>query len=271
VCVPLHWWDQERFGPPSPPGNFISDVQAAWQTPAVSIFAHMRAASFARRDGLLAAAAAANDQAERSSKNDGLPGAKAPVGTGRARALGYHCAIWTLCVFFSVSLSILNFVVFGSSSNEVLTEESGMRVRWRGLELLQVVNALALFGPFLATVMYGVGVVVHAWLAQRRLNRRVLRAQPYHVAPTGGRLPLMIVMLFLAVWTVPTAKRLAGLVVAPAAEAGKEEAAHWSGLANLVWAISLGGQGVGTALVWVAAWAARRADASTAVQAQGDA
>ena len=62
-------------------------------------------------------------------------------------------------------------------------------------------------------------------------------------------------------------KRLGGLL--PGVREA-EHTEHWSGVANVAWAVCIGGQGVGAACVWLVVWLARRADADTAVQAQGD-
>jgi hypothetical protein len=266
--------DQERFGGVSPDTGYMSEVQASWQTPASSAFEHMRAASETRREALLA-----------------------KPGTSSSILLTYHCAVWAICGILTLSISLANFVVFASPA-VLLADDSGMRVvvnvtqqayasgraaagradRRQAL-YLEAANSLALYLPFLLTILLGFGLVIFSWWRHRRLSRRLLHcAQPYYVAPTAGRLPLMIIMMCLLVpFALPAAKRLVdlGQMISDDRSSGSEEAriennavirakSGWGQLLQVIWAVSLGGQGVGTAGVGLMISLAKRA----AVQAQ---
>ena len=257
----------------------MSEVQASWQTPSVSAFAHMRAASETRREALLK-----------------QPVSKHAVFT-RNRLLKYHCVIWSVCTCLTLSVSLANCVIFASPA-ALLADNSGMRVvvnvtrlahasgrvsagsaDWRQALYLEAGNSLALYLPFFITILVGLGVVVFSWWRHRRLSNRLLHAQPYYVAPTAGRLPVVILTVCLLVpFGLPTAKRLLDLALMIAddpilREVGTERTGvfragtDWGTTANVVWAASLGGQGVGTAAVGLIMSVARRAR-KTAVQAQ---
>lgn len=138
--------------------------------------------------------------------------------------------------------------------------EAAGSTQWHQAFYLEAINSLALYLPFLLTILVGFGVVVHSWWRQRRLGQRLLRAQPYYVAPAAGRLPIMIVVVCLFMpFGVPTAKRLLDLSLMIVDDASGEmktgsqdvlgAGRDWGQAANLIWAASLGGQGVGTAAV----------------------
>ena len=292
-------WDQEKFGGSSPNSDFMSEVQASWQTPAATVFDHMRAASETRRDGLLSKVVLTSNGGGGSSGGGRrccfccccsyCGGGGCCCSSSILRT--YHCVVWSACGFLTLGLSVANFVVFASPAS-LLANSNGMRVVVNVTQLafdsgraavrsadrrqalyLEGVNSLVLYVPFLLTILFGFGVVIFSWWRHRQLSRRLLRAQPYFVAPTAGRLPLVIIIVCLLVpFGLPTVKRLVDLSVMIAdyhrltlGESGAQinggirAGADWGQAANVIWAISLGGQGVGTAGVGLMISLAKRA------------
>lgn len=260
----------------------MSEVQASWQTPAATVFDHMRAASETRREGLL----------NKAVLSGGGAGASCNNSRSSSVLLKYHCVVWSVCGFLTLSLSLANFAVFATPAS-LLADSNGMRVvvnitqlafdsgraavrsaDQRQVLYLEAVNSLVLYAPFLLTILFGFWVVIFSWWRHRQLSRRLLRAQPYFVAPTAGRLPVVIIIVCLLVpFGLPTVKRLVELSVMIAdyrsltalEESGAESSGvvrpgtDWGQAANVIWAVSLGGQGVGTAGVGLMISLAKRA------------